>query len=57
MTSKKRKKELTTAALNIAAGDARNFNININEVLTKRNRYLVKQARGLKREGKVKFAW
>lgn len=56
MAKKKGKKELTTASLNMATGNA-NVNMYINEVLTKRNRYLFKKARDLKRDGKIKFAW
>lgn len=56
MKNKRGKKELTTAMLNLPTGN-RDVNIYINEVLTKRNRYLFKQARDLKHNGKIKFAW
>lgn len=57
MAKKKSKRDLTTSVLNISAENSRNVNIYINEVLTRRNRYLFKMARDLKRNGKVKFAW
>lgn len=57
MANKKGKKELTTARLNMATDNVRSSNIYIKELLTKRNRHLFKQARDLKRDGKLKFAW
>lgn len=57
MAKKRNKRDLTTAVLNISADNSRNVNIYINEVLTKRNRYLFKLARDLKHNGKIKFAW
>lgn len=57
MAKKKSKRDLTTDVLNMAADNSRAVNIYINEVLTKRNRYLFKLARDLKRDGKIQFAW
>ncbi|KAL9698959.1 hypothetical protein quinque_002400 [Culex quinquefasciatus] len=55
LRKKKEKKELTTAILNMATDKP--ANIYINEMLTKRNRYLFKLARGLRRSNNIKFAW
>lgn len=57
MVKKRSKRDLTTSILNMSAENIRNVNIYINEVLTKRNRYLFKLARDLKRNGNIKFAW
>lgn len=56
MVKKRSKRDLTTAVLNMSADNPRHVNIYINEVLTRRNRYLFKLARDLKRNGKIKFA-
>lgn len=55
LKKKREKKELTTAILNMATDKP--ANIYINEVLTKRNRYLFKLARDLRRSNNIKFAW
>ena len=41
----------------MVADNLQRVNIYISEVLTKRNRYLLKLARDLKRSDKIKFVW
>lgn len=55
LAKKREKKELTTAILD--KGTDKPVNIYISEVLTKRNRYLFKLARDLRRSDRIKFAW
>lgn len=57
LTRKREKRDLTTGILNTSSNNTQNSSIYINEVLTKRNRYLFKLARDVKRKGKIKFAW
>lgn len=55
LKKKREKKELTTATLNMDTDKP--VSIYINEMLTKRNRYLFKLARDLRRNNNIKFAW
>lgn len=57
LAKKQEEMELTTAKLNMVGEKTQDVNIYINEVLTKRNRYLFKMARDLKRNGKIRYVW